>query len=426
MANDIRIEVGEWSRLGEHAAAVRVTVFVEEQGISRDDEWDEWDARAVHCVAYIDGEPIGTGRLLPDARIGRMAVLPAMRGRGVGAGILGRLLETGRERGERRFELSAQAPVVEFYRRAGFVPVGDAYTEVGIPHQRMILDDDAPPTGHGIVATDSRVTRPDGCGLHVRDWVPAQAPAGRGVYLFHGLGEHSGRYEHVARWLCERGWRVRGHDHRGHGQSDGARGALTRSSDLLDDGLAQIDQFSRDLGAAPVLIGHSMGGALAAQTVLVARAKVRGLVLSSPALDPGLSNGQIRLLSLLKAIAPNLGVSNGLDASKVSRDADVVAAYRSDPLVHAKVTARLIAWLLEAGEQATVAAPTMSIDTLLLVAGADELVRPEGSRRFANRAPRERLTLRWFEGYYHELFNEPAAQRQRVMADLDAWLQRFD
>ena len=273
--------------------------------------------------------------------------------------------------------------------------------------------------------SDSMVKRPDGCSLYRRDWAPASTTTLRGgIYLFHGLGEHVGRYDALAGWLVDRGWRVRGHDHRGHGRSDGARGALHAPDDLLDDGLAMLADFAADLGTPPVLLGHSMGGALAAQAVVAHHAPVRGLVLSSPALDPGMSGGQKTLAKVLNALAPNLGVNNGLDPTFVSRDPQQVQAYRSDPLVHAKITARLITWLIRAGLQAQSAAGTLAIDTLLLVAGADRLVDPAGSRRFADAAPRERLALRWYDGFYHELFNEPVAERAKVLDDLDGWLAR--
>ena len=271
--------------------------------------------------------------------------------------------------------------------------------------------------------SDSTVKRPDGCSLYQRDWAPANSTAVRGgVYLFHGLGEHVGRYDALAGWLVERGWRVRGHDHRGHGRSEGARGALQAPDDLLDDGLAMLADFAADLGSPPVLLGHSLGGTLAAQAVVARHAPVRGLVLSSPALDPGLSGGQKMLAKVLNALAPNLGVNNGLDPTFVSRDPQQVQAYRTDPLVHAKITARLLTWLIRAGLRAQATADTLAVETLLLVAGADRLVDPAGSRRFADAAPRERLTLHWYDGFYHELFNEPVAERAKVLADLDRWL----
>lgn len=423
MTNEFSYRTGDWQQLRDDAAAVRTAVFVHEQGIPQEFEWDRWDAGSVHAVAYDGLRPIGTGRLLPDAHIGRMAVLAEYRGKGVGGQLLGRLIEEGERQGVEAFELSSQQAVNGFYRRFGFETVGEPYDEVGIAHQRMRRVATARATA--VRLGESKVRRPDGCELYRCEWQPTNPSPGRGIYLFHGLGEHVGRYDALARWLCERGWRVAGHDHRGHGKSDGPRGALSAPDDLLTDGQAMFDEFAASLGARPVLIGHSMGGALAAQAVVVRHARVSGLVLSSPALDIGLNGLRRRLIDSLNRVLPGLSVSNGLDPTFVSRDPAVVAAYLADPLVHPKITPRLASWLAAAGDQALVAAPTLAVETLLLVAAADRLVKPEGSRRFANRAPRERLTLRWFEGCYHELFNEIEPARARVLADLDAWLHRL-
>ena len=125
----------------DDAFALRIAVFVEEQGISREDELDELDATAIHCVAYDGATPVGAGRLvLADGcgKIGRMAVLASHRGRGIGARVLEALEREGRARGVREFRLSAQLSARGFYDRAGYAPVGDVYDEVGIPHLAMV------------------------------------------------------------------------------------------------------------------------------------------------------------------------------------------------------------------------------------------------------------------------------------------------
>ncbi len=137
--DEVTIRVGAWDRLAADAAPVRKAVFVEEQGIAIDDEWDEMDTLSVHCVAYRAGHPVGTGRLLPDARIGRMAVLASARGEGVGAAILEALITHARDRGERRLLLHAQRPAVGFYAKRGFEAVGEPFDEVGIEHLTMQL-----------------------------------------------------------------------------------------------------------------------------------------------------------------------------------------------------------------------------------------------------------------------------------------------
>jgi predicted GNAT family N-acyltransferase len=124
----------------EDALAVRIAVFVEEQGISREDEIDEYDGVAVHCVGYDAGTPVAAGRLvLTDGygKIGRMAVLKQHRGRGLGAQVLAALEHEGVSLGVQLFRLSAQLTARGFYDRAGYTAAGDVYDEVGIPHIAM-------------------------------------------------------------------------------------------------------------------------------------------------------------------------------------------------------------------------------------------------------------------------------------------------
>jgi predicted GNAT family N-acyltransferase len=132
-----RIELLPWREARAHAAPIRYAVFVEEQGVPREIELDELDARSVHAVAFHGGDAVGTGRLLPDGHIGRMAVLKAWRGRGVGSRLLDRLVAEARARGERAVALSAQVHAVRFYRAHGFVEDGGEYLDAGIRHQAM-------------------------------------------------------------------------------------------------------------------------------------------------------------------------------------------------------------------------------------------------------------------------------------------------
>jgi predicted GNAT family N-acyltransferase len=131
------LELLAWEEARPHAAPIRFTVFVEEQRVPREIELDEHDALCLHAVVFEGGTAVGTGRLLPDGHIGRMAVLKAWRGRGIGAAILRELIEAARERGHREVALSAQVHALPFYRAHGFVPVGEPYIEAGIPHQAM-------------------------------------------------------------------------------------------------------------------------------------------------------------------------------------------------------------------------------------------------------------------------------------------------
>jgi len=133
----VRIEVLPWNEARALAVPIRFSVFVEEQGVPLEMELDQADADALHAVAFDDGEAVGTGRLLPDGRIGRMAVLKAWRGRGIGGQILQRLMDRARERGDREVVLAAQVSASAFYRAHGFTEQGPEYLEAGIRHRDM-------------------------------------------------------------------------------------------------------------------------------------------------------------------------------------------------------------------------------------------------------------------------------------------------
>jgi predicted GNAT family N-acyltransferase len=133
----LRIELMPWEKARAHAAPIRFTVFVGEQGVPFDIELDKLDLLSIHAVAFDDEKPVATGRLLPDGHIGRMAVLKEWRRRGIGALLLQALIERAKERGYSEVALSAQVHAVPFYRAHGFVPDGDAYMEAGIRHQAM-------------------------------------------------------------------------------------------------------------------------------------------------------------------------------------------------------------------------------------------------------------------------------------------------
>ncbi|MBR7798608.1 GNAT family N-acetyltransferase [Undibacterium fentianense] len=138
MNPDIQIKLGEWSELQTDAQAVRTAVFVEEQKIPAALEWDVMDAQCLHAVAYdAQGKAIGTGRLLPDGHIGRMAVLNTARNCGVGAEILRQLMAQAKHRGMQTVQLNAQISAEPFYQREGFLREGDLFIEAGIEHIHM-------------------------------------------------------------------------------------------------------------------------------------------------------------------------------------------------------------------------------------------------------------------------------------------------
>ena len=268
-------------------------------------------------------------------------------------------------------------------------------------------------------AREHSLAAADGTALFVSDW-PVDAAAGEGVVLMHGLGEHCGRYAHVARFFNDCGYSVRTYDHRGHGRSGGARGDVPDAETLVQDAKIAIDDFAQNLSAPPLLLGHSMGGSFAAYYAARALSPLGGLILSSPALSIRLSPVQKLLVQVLGALAPGLGIANGLDSNYLSHRRDVVEAYDQDPLVHAKISARLLRAMLEAIAFAQAEAPALGIKTLLVVAGDDHLVDASGSEAFHAKLAPGLGTLHRYPGYYHELFNE--AEAGRVFDDLRVWL----
>ncbi|HEY8050966.1 MAG TPA: lysophospholipase [Ramlibacter sp.] len=272
-------------------------------------------------------------------------------------------------------------------------------------------------------STLSTFTASDGDNLAMQDWpLPDGLPVRGTVVIVHGLGEHAGRYEHVARRLNQWGFAVRGYDHYGHGDSGGQRGGLPVESRLVDD-LGDVVQSTRqrmDPGLPLIVLGHSMGGLVAACLAAIGHVRIDGMILSSPALNAGLSPLQKLLVATLPRFVPNLKVGNGLNPHHLSHDPAVVAAYQADPRVHDRISARLARFILDAGPTVIAHAPRWSVPTLLMYAGGDRLLNPAGSRAFAEAAPQQVVTSRCFDGAYHEIFNEP--DNDAVFATMHRWL----
>jgi alpha-beta hydrolase superfamily lysophospholipase len=275
-------------------------------------------------------------------------------------------------------------------------------------------------------ATDSTLstyTASDGDNLAVQDWPLPDGTRQRALVLIvHGLGEHAGRYDHVARRLNSWCFAVRSYDQYGHGESGGVRGALPVPSRLLDDLVDIVESCRKRAGpGVPLLLfGHSLGGLVAASFVARGLMPVDALVLSSPALGTRLNAVQKLLLAVMPRIAPNLTVKNGLNPNYLSHDPAVVAAYQADPRVHPYVSGRLARFIADEGPRVVARAPQWKVPTLLLYAGADRLVDPAGSRAFAAAAPKDVVSAQCFEDLYHEIFNE--TRKDEVFAALRPWL----
>ncbi len=274
----------------------------------------------------------------------------------------------------------------------------------------------------GTESTLSTFTASDGDNLAVQDWYLPEGVRQRGaVLIVHGLGEHAGRYDHFARVLNDWGFAVRSYDQYGHGESDGTRGGLPHANRLLDD-LADLVESTRvrNPGMPLVLVGHSLGGLVAASFVARTLHAVDALVLSSPLLAMRLTPAQRLMMAVVPRIAPNLTVANGLDPQYLTHDRRVVQSYLNDPRVHDRVSGRLARFMEEEGALVRSRAPSWNVPTLLMYAGEDRMVDTGGSEFFAASAAQRFVTSRRFEGLYHEILNERDAQP--VYECLRQWL----
>lgn len=271
---------------------------------------------------------------------------------------------------------------------------------------------------------EGTLTSFDGLTIYHQSWLPDDDPKGV-VMLVHGLGEHSGRYGHVAGRLIAAGYAVHALDHRGHGKSDGKR-VFVKS---YDEFMADLIQFRGHIeaqhpGLPLVVFGHSMGGNLAVGHVLDHQDGVAGLALSGPALaiSDALSPTQIKIFKLIAKVAPGVR-PEGLDSSAISRDQAVVDAYRADPLVYTgKMSAGIGAALIHAMERFPFRYQSLRLPLLIMHGTDDRLADISGSKALEAGAVNADVTAHYYDGLYHEIFNEP--EQAQVLDDLVTWLDR--
>jgi alpha-beta hydrolase superfamily lysophospholipase len=273
-----------------------------------------------------------------------------------------------------------------------------------------------------VQSQERNLTAADGTSIFAIDWRPEPGETVRGgIVIMHGLGEHCGRYSHVARFFNDLGLTVRAFDHRGHGRSGGPRGDVPNHDSLLQDAKMLVDDFAQQIAGVPFLLGHSMGGLLAARFAVESLSPLRGLILSSPALMVKLTPSQKILFKILTAIAPGFALPNGLDKRYLSHDQTVVDAYATDSLVHAKISARLLGCMLHSIDIAHSRAPGLKLPTLMVIAGDDHIVDASGSQAFYNLLPADVASIHVYPKLYHEIFNETDAGP--VFEDVRNWLQ---
>jgi acylglycerol lipase len=269
---------------------------------------------------------------------------------------------------------------------------------------------------------NSTFTAPDGLQLYEQYWQPPAPPKGV-VLIVHGYAEHSDRYRHLADFLAHTSYAVASFDLRGHGRSQGERTFINHFDEYLTD----LDLFlervrQRHPGLPLFLLGHSMGGAIAALFAITRQPTIQGLVLSGPALQAGDGNPAIliALSGLLGRLFPRLPTV-ALDSTAVSRDPVVVQRYQTDPMVyHGKFLARTAAELLSAMNRIQAGWETLTMPLLVMHGTEDRLAHPTGSKQLHAHARATDKTLKLYQGLYHEIFNEP--EQEQVFRDMCDWL----
>lgn len=243
------------------------------------------------------------------------------------------------------------------------------------------------------------------------------------VALVHGMGEHCGRYGHVADYLNQQGFALLAYDQRGHGESGGPRGYTPSLEALLDDLALFLKKVEKEYPNTPiVLYGHSMGGNVVLNYSLRRKANIAGLIVSSPWIDLAFAPPawKVNAARWLKMLLPKLSMPNDLNVNDLSRDPQVVSAYQKDPLVHDRITPCMGYELMQAANWLQNFDGEMPVRTLLFHGTADKITSHPASKAFAARVSGA-ITFVEYEGFYHETHNEP--EKAQVLERIGAWLK---
>jgi len=261
-----------------------------------------------------------------------------------------------------------------------------------------------------------------GLNLFYQCWLPDTKPKAV-LLIVPGLAEHSGRYTNLVNYFVPRAYEVCSLDTQGHGKSEGVRCYVDNFSDYLDDLKIFFDiVHQRHSDRKIFMVGHSMGSTIALAYAVQHQRDLAGLIISGVALKPGSSISPIlkKVVRLISLLFPKMGVTV-LDATAISQDKAVVDAYVNDPLVYrGKVTARLGAELLRTIDKLPSLIPEINLPIIIMQGTEDRLCNPEGSPMLHDLVGSRDKTLKLYEGFHHEIFNEPG--HLQVMADLEAWL----
>ncbi len=263
----------------------------------------------------------------------------------------------------------------------------------------------------------------DGLSLYAQSWQPIEKEKAA-VCLVHGIGEHSGRYQHVAAALVNAGYAMMGFDFRGHGKSEGLRGHVPSLEAVFGDIELLIAETRGRFSGVPLFIyGHSMGG-LVLNYLIEEKPDLVGAIVTSPnlrlAFEPPAF--KVALGKMMDKILPTFTQASELDTEALSRDPTVARAYNADPLVHDQVSARLfVSVIYEASQWSMAHAEEIALPLLLMHGSSDRLTSADASRKFAEKAG-DCCTLKIWDGFYHELHNEP--EKAEVLKYIINWIDK--
>jgi acylglycerol lipase len=274
----------------------------------------------------------------------------------------------------------------------------------------------------GATVTEGFISSADGTRLAFRAWPNPTATVTFAVV--HGLGEHSGRYERFAQGMATHQMATYAVDLRGHGRSAGRRGHVESWSQWIDDAAAFVSHVESQVQGELIPLGHSFGGVVMLSTVRSGKLKrARRFVLSSPALKlkAAVPKWKTTAAGILSSIVPSLAMDNEVDPGTVSRIPEVVDAYRSDPMVHSKISARLYAEWTQAAADNLAHADEIKLPFLVLAGADDRLIDSAGSQELhAKTAGKSELRL--LPGRYHEPFNDLGSDE--VFSTIAEWVRR--
>ena len=272
------------------------------------------------------------------------------------------------------------------------------------------------------VAADGFVESPGGGKVAYRAWPHAGAAITFAVV--HGLGEHAGRYDRFARGMAAHHMGTFAVDLRGHGQSPGQRGHVDSLAQWIDEVAGFVEHVSSLVQGEVVPVGHSFGGATLLSAMLANKLpNTKRFVVSSPALKlkVAVPAWKIRLGTAASKLLPRLALDNEVDPNLLSRNPEIAEAYRTDPLVHSKISSRLYTEWLAATRQILDRAGDIKVPFLILAGTDDGIVDPEGSKELHHKAP-AMSELRLLQGRYHEPFND--RDNEEVFTLISNWLEK--